>query len=331
MRKLFIVPPLVVLLVLGAILPAAAREPLAIGIATPNGRSVAVLDEHLATIEADVNPERTPAFWTIWSQWGDTGGTADFPTAMLNHLDGLDITGVIWWQPYDPDAAYPNGERFARHRKTFDAQKNDGYINAWAAAAREFGQAHPGRITLIRLAHEANGKFFDWRLGNWDNTAKTYRQFWQYVWQIFKNRGALPYVDFVWSPLAPDEDLYPGDKYVDYVDPLGLNWGNYKNFQWESLKSILKGRLDKIKEFTSKPAIVTELGSSPTPNSKADWITNGYAAVYNDLPKVKGLIYLDSSQPHNQFGHPDWALFSPPAAQDAYEEVASKAKFQGRW
>ncbi len=65
---------LAALMVLAVALPAVARSPIALGIAKPEGTSVADLDSFIASIGADADPARTPALWTIWSQWGDNGG-----------------------------------------------------------------------------------------------------------------------------------------------------------------------------------------------------------------------------------------------------------------
>ncbi len=315
MRRSITIFAMAIVLVAGIVLPAAARDKIAVGMANPVGQKIGAVNNYLAYIGADTHPERTPSFWTLWSQWGERGGNSEcypaeagtcaFPSGMLNQLDALDISGIIWWQPYDPEQDYPNGQRFARHKETYQNHQNDAYLNSWIDDAKAFGQSHPGRMVYIRLAHEVNGKFFDWRTHNWDNNYKTYKKFWQYVWQKFKNRGALPYVKFIFATPKPEPGLYPGDKYVDYIDPLALNWGGDN---WKPLKKVLKKRINKFGNFTNKPIIITELGSAPNGGNKATWIKKGYPKVYQKWSKVKGMVYLDTNQPVFDQGHPDWRL-----------------------
>ena len=334
MRRVFIIFTMTALLVAGLALPALARDKIALGIANPFKPGMGAVDYYREDVGLD--GPATPSFYTIWSQWGDRGGNANcypaeagtcaFPSTFLDQLDEVDISGVIWWQPYDPATAYPNGEQYARHKKTYNGQKNDAYIENWIDDVVAFGQSHPGRTVYIRLAHEANGKFFDWRTGNWDNTFTTYKKFWRYVWKKFQAKGALPYVKFIWSTANPKKGMYPGNKYVDFVDPLALNWGT----PWKSLKVVVKWRIDRMAKITGKPIIITEIGTANGPGSKPDWITNGYPKVYSKFPKVKGMIYLFSNQPFLQYGDPDWSLPLPSAGLDAYVAIAEKPKFQGR-
>ncbi|MFV2063624.1 MAG: glycosyl hydrolase, partial [Chloroflexota bacterium] len=193
------------LLVLTTAMPAAAREPMALGVSVPNGRDMQVLDDFTADIGGN-----QPALWSIWSQWGSRGGqsscvpgkgTCYFPHTALDGLADRGVMGVVWWEPIDPSKGFYQNQRWARHKKTYKLGRNDAYIRKWAQEAKKFGEDpdHPGAKIILRFAHEANGTWFPWTVGVWDNTPYTFKKFWRYVWNIFKQEGALPYVDFLWS------------------------------------------------------------------------------------------------------------------------------------
>ncbi len=260
---------------------------------------------------------------------------------MLDLLAGRDISGIVWWQPYDPADPFPGGARYARHKRTFDNGANDAYIKAWAKAAKAFGQSHPGRMVYVRMAHEVNGDYFDWRKGNFDNSAQTYKKFWKYVWRIFEDVGANDVVKWVWSVRRPSceaqgcnpyQQYYPGDKFVDYVDVPVLNWGKAGGPNaWEELKQAIKRPYKNITEFTNKPWLLAEVASAPdnVGKTKAHWLKSGYKHVYDKLPKVKGIVYMDTNRPQIDEGHPDWRLTSPANVLPAYAQLASKPKYQG--
>ena len=93
---------LVLLAVLTLALPAAARKPIAIGIANPGGSGLSALDEHVSLVG------QTPRLWALWSDWGSRGGLKDcvpgqgncaFPTDRVVALQQRGITPVVWWQP----------------------------------------------------------------------------------------------------------------------------------------------------------------------------------------------------------------------------------------
>jgi hypothetical protein len=344
-RRLVVFTSLALLLVLSAAVPAAARSaPMTLGVSTPDGRNMTKLDNFIAEMGGHQN---RPRLWSVWSQWGHRGGKAEcqvglgscaFPTATLEALDARDISAVVWWEPINPSK--PLTQRFSRHKKTYQLKRNDQYITEWALAAKAFGQAHAGRKTVIRFAHEANGTWFPWAVGVWDNTPYTFKKFWRYVYNKFKAAGALPYVDFLWSVAKkacnscnPFAKVFPGNQYIDYAGVTAFNWGAYKGKGWKSTSKILTYPMKQIKKLTRKPVIVSEYAShfKPFHKSKATWIKSGYNKIYDKFPRIKGVLYLDTDQPKQQWGHPDWRLVRPGngSALAAYKTISAKPKFQG--
>jgi hypothetical protein len=317
---------------------------MALGVSIPGTRHPDAIEQRVNDFSASVGGH-TPAAWSLWSRWGERGGkakcvagfgTCSFPSAGVARLHELGITPVIWWEPIDPEKA--NLGKFSRYKLILDG-RHDGYIEAWAEAAREAGELSGGRRIVLRFAHEANGHWFDWGIGRFDNTVANFKAAWRHVWRIFKREGALAYVDFLWSVTKqrcqacnPFAQVFPGGKYIDYAGVTAFNWGRYKGGSWKSMISVLRSPLRDIMRVTSRPIVVSELASNHRGGDKAKWIRSGYEKVYAEFPRVKAILYLNTDQPKKDFGHPDWRLVKPAdgSAEDAYADTAAKSRFGGQ-
>ena len=116
---------LVLLAVLTLALPAAARKPIAIGIANPDANGLTALDNHIGLVG------QTPRLWALWSDWGSRGGLKDcvpgqgncaFPTDRVVALQQRGITPVALVAAHQPGqpaagplrALRPDTERLPR-------------------------------------------------------------------------------------------------------------------------------------------------------------------------------------------------------------------------
>ena len=275
-----------------------------------------------------------PASWTLWSTWGNPH-TKAFPTAMVQELKNIGVTPMIWWEPMKQEQG---SCAFAKHR-VIARGSFDKYIKNWARAAKA-----SKTTILLRYSHEINGSYFPWTVGRCGNTIKSYKASWKRVYNLVRNKVGAKNVKFVWtvakkkSPRGGNayKAYYPGHKYVQYAGFSTFNWGTPKTTTWVTMEKAVGLVLNKLQQFTPKPVIVAELASNKDggPNGvkddKADWIRNGYEAVYAKYPRVKGIVWLNVDL--TRVGHPDWSLNSPnPQARQAYEEIVSKAKFKGHY
>jgi hypothetical protein len=336
-RRVAIIPlALATLLLLTAAAPATARS-LLLGVSTDGyGRDMGMLQDHYDRVG------EWPALWSIWSQWGDRGGnsgcqpgagTCAFPEQTLQALAAKDpgIIPVIWWEPWRPGKDISFQGKWARYKRILSG-KHDKYIKDWARAARD----HGGRI-ILRFAHEANGDWFPWGIGNFDNNTTNFKKAWRYVWRQFQNVGATN-VEFLWSVTRQDcrrcnpfMQVFPGNKWVDWAGITAFNWGAKKS--WKSMIQILERPVGEMRKVTKKKILVSELASHyrPTTKSKANWIRNGYQKTHARWPFIKAVMYLDSVGPKIQHNHPDWRLIKPNdmSAMQAYADIAAMSKFQG--
>jgi hypothetical protein len=255
---------------------------------------------------------RPPAIWSIWSDW--SGPNPRFTRHLADGLRDRGIVPMVFWSPND----YPSTDF-----KWLDllAGKYDAYMRQWAQDAKDWG----GNI-ILRFAHEADGNWFTWGVGRGGNTASQFVQAWRYVWNLFRGPGGVgaTNVKFLWSPLNPKPAWYPGDAYTDYIGFSTFNWGLPRG--WDSMAAALNNRMNNAMAVSTKPIIVAELASSSIGGDKAKWITNGYPLAFDTYPQLKSIVYFDVNTLPAQV---DWRLVTPPAAQAAYRNLLTQARFQG--
>lgn len=288
---------------------------------------VAMPDVSIGTVDSVSNSVgRKPAMWVLWSQWGGAHSRA-FPSAYVEALQSRNIQPVIWWEPVDPsnlsDPTYP------RH-KNIIAGNHDSYIRQWARNAKA-----AGGTVLVRFAHEINNNYFPWSVNSFDNNPTTFKNAWRHVVDIFRQEGANN-VKWVWSVVKktcaggcnPYIDIYPGNNYVDIMGFSAYNWGDANGKSWTGMYDGAWRVTENLREISNKPIMMAETGSNSIGGNKAEWIRDGYREVYQRLPDVDAIVYLNADL--RNVGHPDWRLTSPAGAMAAYSEIAQLSQFETR-
>ena len=295
---------------------------VSLGLASPMGRDMSDLDAL-----AGLSGGNRPAMWVVWSQWGNPDAR-DFPTETVHHLRGRGVIPIIWWEPVrSSDLSDPT---YARHRNIIDGD-HDQYILQFARDAKAYGN-----VVILRFAQEANADHFPWGVGRFDNTPQTFVAAWRHIHGLFESVGA-DNVKFLWSVSRqhcpggcnPYSGLYPGDAYVDALGFSGYNWGTAGGGSWTSMYDLYHKSVEHMRDFSStKPIMVAETGSGAVGGDKAAWIRDGYREVYDRLPDISAVVYLHADL--RDQGHRDWRLTNPPAAMEAYAEIAGLERFSGR-
>lgn len=301
--------------------PLTQRSKLALGVSMPRCHDLAQLDAFTASIGGN-----RPAIWSIWSQWG-SAKTQAFPSAVMQGLRDRRVVPFIFWEPVDPD--WLKDPAFAYER--ISAGDHDAYIRRFARDARSFGG-----LVMLRFAGEANGAYFPWGMGGpLANTAGTYKQAWRHIRRIFDDQGA-DNVRFVWSMVKqscpggcnPYAAFYPGNRYVDYMAFSSYNWGAIPGKAWVGMFKGYRRVVKHLASISGKPILAAETGTNHVGGNKATWIRKGYRKVYNELPRVVAVMYLNYDV--GFLGHPDWSLTSTPRAVEAYADIASRKDFKGK-
>jgi len=299
-----------------------------LGISMTEGtRNIAPMDEFKA------ETGRYPAIWTVRSAWGNPD-SKKFPSSMVKKIKARGAVPMVFWEPVQLQNVCTDHARF----KKIKNGKYDWYVKAWARAAKK-----SKTTVLVRFAHEINGTYFPWTVGNCGNTVADYKAAWKRVYNITRNKVGAKNVKFVWTVAKrtstggnPYKKFYPGNKYTQYVGFSSFNWGAQGN--WTPMAQGIKPVMRWFKKFTKKPVIVAESASNklggPTGNpgtDKPNWIKAGYPATYKAFPQIKAIVYLNEDL--RGVGHPDWSLASPnnPGAMNAYKAIMNNWRFKGRF
>jgi len=244
----------------------------------------------------------------------------NFPAGEFNTIHGH---GAIPFFSWANDALPVSGDQSAYQLSDVIAGRHDSYITAWATAAKAWG--HP---FFLRFNWEMNGSWFPWSEGVNGNVAGEYVAAWRHVHDIFTRVGATN-TTWVWCPnvdpsggMQSLQGLYPGDGYVDWTCLDGYNFNQPRT----SFKDLFKPTYDAITSTIapSKPMIIGETGSTEAGGSKAQWITDMFAALPHSFPKIHGLQYFDKFDDGM-----DWPIETSASATAAFKAGIADSRYQG--
>jgi beta-mannanase len=204
------------------------------------------------------------------------------------------------------------------------AGSQDAYITAWAQAAKAWG--HP---FFLRFAWEMNGSWFPWGVGYNGTTTTDYVNMWRHVHDIFTRVGATN-VSWVWCPnidpyhqMASLSALYPGNSYVDWTCLDGYNG----NAPWTSFANLFGSSYDAIVGIApTKPMLVGETGSTESGGSKAQWISDMFAALPTRFPAIHAVVWFNKPET-GPGGYTDWSIESSATGENAFAAGVANTKY----
>ncbi|MFG2044567.1 glycoside hydrolase family 26 protein [Dactylosporangium sp. NPDC048998] len=234
---------------------------------------------------------------------------------------------MLGWEPWDYRAESKQDQdrgtqpdfRLAR----ITGGDYDAYITEWARGIKDL--AYP---VAIRFAHEMNGYWYPWCESANGNRRGDYVAAWRHVHDLFDRLGAGNVI-WVWSPnvvyenSTPLSQLYPGDKYVDWVGLSGY-YGTAGMETYQTFDQIYRSTLAELKTISKRPIVVTETAATDAQGRKADWITD----LLQTLPKhpeIIGFLWYESVK------ETDWRIAASKAASAAFAQGISRPYFGARW
>ena len=253
-----------------------------------------------------------PHLLTTFVPWPREGG-GPFPTNFCRLARDRGATPLITWEPWDPE------KKWHPSLAAIAAGREDGRLQAWATAARQWGSP-----VMLRFAHEMNGDWYPWcERREPSQTADQYVAAWRRVREVFRRAGAAN-VSFVWSPNYEPVDhidrAYPGANDVDWI---GIDV--YNQPDWPKDPAAMVDPLLSFAEKQGKGVILTEVGcaeeflpAQPTMQSaewtaKPRWINRLFEVIAN-RPTVRGLVWFDVQK------EADWRIASSPTALSAFRQ-----------
>ncbi|WP_256686338.1 S8 family serine peptidase [Halococcus qingdaonensis] len=248
------------------------------------------------------NAGRTPLI--TWEPYTPGARTASVDTQSLVEQNEYDtyIESLADTTPNNIEVRIGNGDY-------------DRYIDRWAGRLRDSLSKSSGRRAYLRLAHEMNGDWYPWSPTVGNSSPRSYVKMWRHVHNRFDRQGIGDDLQWMWCVNAEDvgshsaEQLFPGNRYVDWLGLDGYNWGRSKSWSsWDSPESIYGGMLDRLSGLSNKPVCVAEFASSSKvngghdPRRKGEWIRDALAYFEN-----RG---VDMWCWFNEDKETDWAVFN---------------------
>jgi hypothetical protein len=196
--------------------------------------------------------------------------------------------------------------------------QSDRYLRAYATAV----QSYPGPV-IVSLGHEMNGTWYSWGSGH--QAPQAFVAAWRHVVTMFRQAGAKN-VTWLWAVSAVTEagadrsagqgrlaQWWPGDQWAGLVGIDGYYYTPADTFQ-----SVFGLTLTQVRQFTTDPVIISDVGISPGPGRPSQ-IKALFPAART--AGIAALIWFDVPQ-HGGRYHQDWRLEDSPSALAAFKSAA---------
>ncbi len=265
--------------------------------------------------------------------WGDQA----FPDKSVRIVDAYGAVPLLYWSPWDKPYEEKKGpDRFNLHQIL--AGKWDGYIDAWADAARAYGKP-----LLVTWGLEMNGKWFPWS-GHYYGGGKIigykdghplyagpelFKQTYRYVIDRVRARNATNilwgfhvnnYSDpqKAWNQMA---HYYPGGQYVDW---LGLSvYGKLsRNEGWADFVSMMDQPYHAMAKLDGeKPIFLAEWGVGEfPPGDKAGFISTAFRLIPTQYPRVRLAVFWHERWENADGSFSNLRVHSSPQSLEAYQK-----------
>lgn len=241
---------------------------------------------------------RAPELVNIYQAWQ---WRIPFPTQYVADAHAAGVVPQITWEPWDPRL----GATQPLYRLS-NLSAYDSYVDAYAAAA-----AASGLPVNLRFAHEMNGTWYPWAVGQNGNTAADYIAAFRRLHSRFVAAGAKN-VTWTWSVnVIPGMSVdiatcYPGDDVVDVVSIDGYDW-----YGTQTPAQVFSSTLLKTAQVApAKPLWINEVGTVRT-GSRATWISSCFS--YFEQTSVHTLLWFEVALA----GGTDWRLTATSSSAQA--------------
>lgn len=278
---------------------------------------------------------KAPAIIASSSYWGEQ----TFPAANLRLISRHGAIPLVFWSPWDKPYEQDRGpDRFGLTEIL--AGKWDGYIDAWADGAKQFGQP-----MFVSLCNEMNGSWFPWsgyfygqgepvpgQPGKFKGP-ETFKAAWRYIIDRVRARGTsnirwvmhfnnYSYPTDAWNEMG---QYYPGPDYVDWLG-LSVYGKQFGGDPWVEAGDLLDYPYAEVCELDpAKPIMITEFGVGEFPKSgdKARWLREMFAGIKERCPRVRAAIYWHERWQNADGTYSNLRMNSSVPAQEAFRAAAA--------
>lgn len=248
--------------------------------------------------------------FTVYRNWEE-----DLDPALFGRIHDNKLVPQLVWESMAGGQAITNDE--------IAAGAKDVYLKRNAIKLKQLG--FPIRISVFP---EMNGDWEPWYVekpfeGKKPNTPENHKAAWRHIVELFQVQGATN-VEWVWCPnilyggQTSYRQIYPGDKWVDYVGLDGYNWGTGGKHAWQTFRQVFQPSYIELTKITTKPILIMETACSESGGNKAEWIRRMWQDLPMHFPRVKEVTWF------NERKERPWDLASTPEAEKAFRECAQQ-------
>lgn len=157
---------------------------------------------------------------------------------------------------------------------------------------------------LFRIGNEMNGDWCAYSAYNTGLDSDIYREFYNYIYDVFEKEGANPYILYVFNPNGrtfpnfnynDSSEYRPDSNRYDIVGMTLYNTGNYYSFEkWESFDKLYEPLYNQMLKEYEKPLMITEFASSTVGGDKVKWTENMFESL-KKMDKIKVAIWFSGT------------------------------------
>jgi beta-mannanase len=247
----------------------------------------------------------------IIGTFADWVHSPDFPLGLAQDVNQRGAVLLISWEPWD---SWRGGaDQPAYTLRSVASGAHDALIDRWATEIARY--RHP---VMLRFAPEMNGDWLPWSTGANGNRPGDYVAAWRHLRARFRRAGATNAI-WVWNPTAaydgstPLRGLFPGTREVDWVAVDGYNWGDTRQWGWQTYADIFAPTISALRALApARPVMIAETASAPD-DRKAAWITNTLRTAHAD--RLAAVVWFEFDK------ETDWRLADDPASARAARAV----------
>lgn len=268
------------------------------------------------------------------SYWGRGG----FPTANVKIISDYGAVPLLYWSPWGPP--YEQGKHVDPgpwKLRNIVAGDCDAYLDAWGAAARNFG--HP---ILVSFGCEPNSNWFPWAgsangadTKNPDGTfagPDLYKRAYRHAVDRVRAAGAhnVEWVFHVNDDSHPDHkwnamsEYYPGGDYVDWLGMSTYGQLTPGKDDWNDWEDVMDAPYKRLCALDpNKPVMLAEwgVGEFPGSGSKAEFIRDAFAAFNGGkYPRIKAAVFWHERWQNKDETYSNLRVNSSPGALKAYRQ-----------
>ena len=266
-------------------------------------------------------------------------GRERFPDEQVRIVANAGAVSLIYWNPWDRQG---ETEHTRFDLAGIEAGQWDDYLDAWAAAARAFGKP-----LLVSWGLEMNGNWFPWS-GIFHGAGEplpgtkpplstgpeAFKRAYRHIVDRVRAAGAdnvswVFHVNNTSDPAVPWNHMaayYPGGAYADWLAMSAYG----KQFPGEGWISVTAAITDHYRELAAidpdKPILLAEwgIGEFPKQGDKGQWLTEAFAAMEHQLPRLKGAVFWHERWQNGDLSYSNLRVNSSLGALTAYRAAVAR-------